>query len=253
MNRLATVRTFLARAKRKLLKKPFLKDPRYPPYWIQRHLGGGAAMLVQIGSNDGKTGDPFYPILQTQPHWRALFVEPIPVFFEKLQANYPDTSRFSFENAAINDGSTAEFFWLDPAMYHEFSDLPYWYEQLGSFDRAHIEAQVEAKVLPYLRSAPVQGMRLAELLDRHGIENIDILHIDAEGYDWTILSQLDLTQYRPAFILYEAHHLSPEDQTTAANFLADHYRLFQVGIDALAVRKDLDRHFLKDMSAKLKK
>lgn len=245
------LRTWLARIKRRILKKPFLKDPRFPPYWIHKVLGGQSAFLLQIGSNDGKTGDPFYPLLQRNLQWRALFVEPIPFFFDKLTTNYPDTSRFSFEKAAINEGEAGTFFWLDPAMYREFADLPYWYEQLGSFSREHIVQQVDAKVLPYLTSAPVRGLRLVDLLERHQLEKIDILHIDAEGYDWKILSQLDLSQYRPLFILYESHHLSPEDQGAATSFLQQYYEHFYVGIDAFAVRKDIEPSLFQSMKRNL--
>jgi FkbM family methyltransferase len=247
------IRTVLARVKRKLLKKPFLKDRRFPPYWINKQLGNKAAYLVQIGSNDGKTGDPFFPLLRMNKHWKALFVEPIPFFFEKLKQNYPDTERFRFENAGVNEGRTMEFYWLKPEIYEQFDDLPYWYEQLGSFDRGHIISQVKKDVLPFITSAPVAGIRLDDLLQRHQVQEIDILHIDAEGYDWKILAQLDLQRYRPDFILFEYHHLSPEEQAGAADFLKEYYELFQVGIDAFAVRRDIGAAFLQAMAKALSK
>lgn len=248
---ISKLRTQLARLKRQLFKKPFLKDERFPPYWIDRVLGDKAAFLVQIGSNDGKTGDPFYPLLKKHPEWKALFVEPIPYFFKKLQENYPDTSRFQFENAAINAGERQPFYWLDPKMNQELSGLPYWYEQLGSFDREHILKQVRPEVVPYLISDSIAGISLPELLDRHEVSHIDILHIDAEGYDWQILAQLDLELFRPTFILYELQHLKEKDQLAAADFLGQHYEQFQVGIDAFAVRREVASPFMRELSAKL--
>lgn len=253
-NRLSgRIRTVLARVKRRLLKKPFLRDDRFPPYWINRVLGDQAAFLVQIGSNDGKTGDPFYPLLKKNRQWRALLVEPIPYFFKKLRENYPDTNRFQFENAAINAGESLPFYWLDPKVNEAIPNLPYWYEQLGSFSRDHIVSQVKPQVKPYIRMEMVEGISLAELLERHQIKQIDMLHIDAEGYDWEILSQLDLERFRPVFILYENHHLSEEVQLKAADFLREHYYHFKVGIDAFAVRKDVEPHLLEGMSIKLLK
>ncbi|PHN08596.1 FkbM family methyltransferase [Flavilitoribacter nigricans] len=242
------LRKLLARAKRKLLKKPFLKDQSLPPYWIDRLLGKQDAWLVQIGSNDGKTGDPFYPLLAKNRQWRALFVEPIPFFFKKLRENYPDTQRFRFENAAVNSGEKLPFYWLSPEVNSEFPDLPYWYEQLGSFDREHIVRQVKPEVIPYIVSETIEGISLPDLLVRHEIKGIDILHIDAEGYDWQILSQLDLQRFQPAFILYEFHHLSPADQAAAAAFLQEKYAHFYVGIDAFAVHRERGRPLLAQLS-----
>lgn len=245
------IHTGLARVKRRLLKKSFLRDERYPPYWINRVLGGRSAFLVQIGSNDGKTGDPFFPLLKNNQQWRALFVEPIPHFFKKLQQNYPDPTRFQFENAAINGGEVMPFYWLDPKVNEAIPDLPYWYEQLGSFSRDHIVNQVKPQVESFIRSETVEGISLPELLERHRVEAMDILHIDAEGHDWKILSQLDLERFHPTFILYENHHLSEKEKSEAADFLSDHYYHFKAGIDAFAVSKHLDEQLVEEMSEKL--
>ena len=135
---MAGLRTLLARAKRKILQKPFVKDKRYPAFWMDQLLGNEAAFLVQIGSNDGKTGDPLFPLLQKNKNWRALFVEPIPETFKKLKSNYPDTKRFRFENVAINEGQKMTFYSVDPAAKKSLPDLPYWFDQLGSFSKEHI-------------------------------------------------------------------------------------------------------------------
>ena len=200
------LRTLLARVKRKVFKKSFLKDPTYPPFWFDRLLGKQAASIVQIGSNDGKTGDPIYPLLQKNKNWKAVFVEPVPYVFEQLKKNYPDNSRFRFENVAINNGERLTFYWVDSAAKKSFPDLPFWFDQLGSFDRQHILKHFDGKLEPFIKSADLEGITLSTLFARNNIQKIDLLHIDTEGYDWNILSQLDQDQYDPQFILYE--HLS---------------------------------------------
>lgn len=245
------IRTLLARAKRKLFRKPFIKDRRYPAFWFDQFLGEREAYLVQIGSNDGKTGDPFYPLLQKNKDWKALFVEPIPHFFNKLLKNYPDRARFRFENVAINEGVPMTFYWVDAKAKQEFLDLPFWYEQLGSFDRKHILNHLDGKLEPYIISQEVEGISLPTLLERNNISKIDFLHIDAEGYDWKILSQLDLHQYTPTFILYEYHHLQQEELKAADNFLREQYAHFYLGIDAVAIHKELAPEIIQKMSANL--
>ncbi|MEM1318952.1 MAG: FkbM family methyltransferase [Bacteroidota bacterium] len=239
------LRTLLARAKRQLFKKPFLQDQRYPPYWFDQLLGGQAAFLVQIGSNDGKTGDPLYPLLQKHPSWKALFVEPVPYVFEQLRKNYPDHQRFRFENVAINKGEQLSFHWVDPKARDTYPDLPYWFDQLGSFDKQHILKHFDGKLAPFIISKELEGIPLPTLFERNQVQQIDILHIDTEGYDWTILSQLDLAQHRPKFILYEHNHLSSADLEASKAFLREDYWLFEIGIDMLAVRRDLEKGYLK--------
>ncbi|MEM1327110.1 MAG: FkbM family methyltransferase [Bacteroidota bacterium] len=233
------IRTQLARWKHKLFQKPFIKDKRFPAYWIQQTFKNEAVFLVQIGSNDGKTGDPFYELMQRNPEWKALLVEPIPYFFKKLQVNYPDRSRFTLENVAINEGERLPFYWVDPKAKAALPDLAYWAEQLGSFDKNHIIRELGIEIEPFIVSQELEGLSLPTLLERNNISQIDILHIDAEGYDWTILSQLDLAIFQPKFILFEYHHLSKNDLQFAAQFLESHYQIFDVGIDLLAVHSEI--------------
>jgi FkbM family methyltransferase len=232
------IRTRLARIKRRLFKKPFLKDPQHPPFWFDMAFGRKEAFLVQIGSNDGKTGDPFHELLHKNQSWSALFVEPVPYLFERLKKNYPGTDRFRFENAAINDGSNLTFYWVDPKVKNEIADLPFWYDQLGSFDKDHIVNELGESIRPFVLSEEKEGLTLKRLLAKQEVNKIDILHIDTEGHDWKILSQLDLDAFTPVFILFESNHLSQTDKKAAREFLKSRYLLFDAGIDTLAVCKD---------------
>jgi FkbM family methyltransferase len=246
------LRTQMARLKRKLFKKPFLKDKRYPPYWFDQVLGRSKVFLVQIGSNDGKTGDPFHQLLQKNSNWKALFVEPVPYLFERLKSNYADQARFSFANVAINEGNRLTFYWLDPAAKDNFDDLPFWYDQLGSFDKQHIINELGDRVESYIFSKELEGIRLPDLLSQNQVDKIDILHIDTEGYDWKILSQLDLKTFQPKFILYECNHLSKKELADSYTFLKDQYELFDVGIDVLAVNKKALADYLPAMVKSMK-
>lgn len=248
-----SLRTTLARVKRKIFSKSFEKNKKYQAYWFDEILKNEAAFIVQIGSNDGKTGDPLYSLLHKNSKWQGLFVEPLPDTFEKLKNNYPDTSRFFFENVAINEGSEMTFYWVDPKAKENLPDLPYWYDQLGSFDKKHILKQLDGVLEPFIRTTQLEGISMATLLDRNAVKDISILHIDAEGYDWKILKQLDLTQYQPTFILYEYNHLSKKDLKASFAFLDDYYQLFDVGIDILAVHKKLGNAQLKEMMRHMKK
>jgi FkbM family methyltransferase len=237
---------------KRLWRPPLYKETsRSPSSWVEHIIRDAEAQVVQIGSNDGNTGDPLFRILQRQQSWRGLFVEPVPYLFERLKKNYADAGRFSFENACINDGEQATFYWVDPRAKQFLPSLPEWYDQLGSFNRAHI-TNLLPEVDPFIMESAVEGLSLRSLLERHGIAKIDVLHIDAEGYDWQILRQLDLKAFRPGIILYEAKHLAPGEGRRAARFLRPRYNLYTTQGDVVAVRKDADRDFKLEKSEKRK-
>ncbi|MBL4708661.1 MAG: FkbM family methyltransferase [Flavobacteriales bacterium] len=247
------LRVLLARLKRQLLKKPFLKDAQYPPYWFQMVLGAKEASIVQIGSNDGKTGDPLHQLLQMNKNWKALFVEPVPYLYQRLQSNYKDSNRFRFENVAINNGDQLTFYWVNPNAKESLKDLPFWYDQLGSFDQDHIVKQLGDRIKPFILSEVLEGIQLDSLFKRNKIEQLDVLHIDTEGYDWKILSQLNLNKFEPSFILYEMNHLSKQEMNASYQFLKDKYDLFHIGIDILAVSTKVEEQQRLKMSLTMKK
>lgn len=152
---------------------------------IRRHLKSKQMFSIQIGSNDGVTGDPIYTLVQEMPNWQGLFVEPVPYLFDKLVKNYSDRQGLIFENVAINDGKTETFYYIDPIAKQENPDLPVWYDQLGSFKEEHVYGApgVADILLRYRRAIEIQGWTFQKLLEKHEITNFDLLHIDTEGYD----------------------------------------------------------------------
>lgn len=247
-----SLRVQLARIKRKLLQKPWLKDKQFPGYWCDTLLGGKSAQVVQIGSNDGKTGDPLFELFQKHRQWNGLFVEPVPYLFQRLKSNYRDAERFRFENAAIGtEEQPLTFYWVDPKARETLPDLPYWYDQLGSFNKNRIAEELDGKLLPFMLSAELESIRLETLLQRHSIQHIDLLHIDTEGYDWNILSQLPIDRIAPTFIMFEYNHLSEADVAAAKAFLAVQYTVFNVGIDLFAVNNSVGSATLTTMKQHL--
>lgn len=210
-----------------------------PSHWIAHLTDPQNAQIVQIGSNDGKTGDPLFQLFQRFPAWRALFVEPVPFLFERLKKNYPDTERFRFENTLINNGEKISFYWLDESAKEAIDDLPDWYDQLGSFNRSHITKHLP-RCETYIKETEIAGLTLSELFNKHQIKKLSVLHIDTEGADFQILSQLDLATIQPNIILFERKHLTSDEQSDAVKFLSSLYFVFNMGDDILAIRKLAD-------------
>lgn len=193
-------------------------------------------VFVKVGANDGITGDPFAGLLDER--WRGLLVEPVPYCFERLQKNFAD-SRFLLERVAIGprDG-TAPFYYVDPAAQEAFPALPAWYDQLGSFDRAHIVRQFEGALEPFIREIETPVVPLSALLAKHGLQRITLLHVDTEGYDLEVLRTVDLGALEPGIVFVEHKHLSPSDKLALGRLLRGAgYVVHDLGSDYFCERR----------------
>lgn len=213
-----------------------------PTRHIRRVMGKKMNLqLIQIGSNDGVTDDPLYPLLLENPSWQILLVEPVPWLFDKLKSNYRQIRGASFVNAAI--GGTYErrpFFYIEPSAKLVFPDLPNWFDQLGSFDSGHITRHFGNRLVDHIRKLQIEVIPIEALLNNHSITHFDVLHIDTEGADWEILKSVNLELYQPKIILFEFKHLSELERQEAAALLEKNYTLKQLIVsgDIFCVRKE---------------
>jgi len=242
--------TTSARIKASLRSLPLVYGPAK---WIYRRFRGSdptvqerilkalgskpKVFFVQVGSNDGVQGDPIHDLIVSRSNWTGIFIEPIGFLFRRLKTNYENGERYIFENVAIDTEKGSKKFYYVSEKASEL-DLPYWHDQLGSFDKAHIIRALGEQMIPYIVEGDVECLPLQDVLDRNHVDAIDLLHIDTEGFDYKVLSQLDLKRYRPSAILFEHHLLTDEEFFKARELLSRAgYRLLQYGQDTLAIRR----------------
>lgn len=85
-----------------------------------RHKNG-VVSFVQIGSNDGLSGDPLHDFIMNN-NWTGILVEPMPLLFEQLKKNYSSCpQKLVFANVAIsNHNGEASFYYVS----NEDASLP---------------------------------------------------------------------------------------------------------------------------------
>lgn len=193
--------------------------------------------FIEIGANDAVVGDPLCPFFKN-PHWRGIMVEPVPYVFERLQQNYGSCDRFILENSAISESNgTRDFFYLDRDQ--KDAQMPEWYDKIGSFYReavvkhSHTIPDIEQRV----RSMQVNCITFADLLKKHGVEKIDLILIDVEGYDYEMLKLIDVGRYTPGMVIYEETLLSRDDRAAGKQLLKDAgYEVIAAGRDIIGVQ-----------------
>lgn len=81
---------------------------------------------------------------------------------------------------------------------------------------------------------------LSEVMARHGLDDVDLLQIDCEGYDVQVI--LSLGGYRPALINFESCSLSETDRKLFLEWSKkNNYGIIQGSKDTLAIRGCADQ------------
>jgi FkbM family methyltransferase len=201
-------------------------------------------VFVKVGANDGITGDPCSDILLANTNWKGLLIEPVPHCFERLRVNFPDARRFRLEQVAIGaSAGEATFYYVDaPKAIQNIPRLPPWFDLLGSFDRNNIVKQLDGVLEPFIVECRVQVCTLPEVLERNGIQDVHLLHVDAEGHDYEVLKSLDFVKHAPLSIFVEHEHLVHEQKTQMLQLLRKHgYSVRDCGVDYFAVNEKLEK------------
>ncbi len=198
-------------------------------------------VFVQVGANDGMRCDPINRLAKRNRSWRGVLVEPVDFVFKRLVSNYRGDARFQYVNKAVGTEMEKKPFYhlAEVPANGSGRPLPFWYDQIGSFDKNHILNLLGPENEPRIRTTMLDVVPLQSILDECGIEHLDVLHTDVEGYDWQVVKQLDLSRYRPAIIQFENKHVSAAELKDAdAALHAAGYELHSDATDTLCVHPE---------------
>jgi FkbM family methyltransferase len=167
--------------------------------------------FVQIGAYDGLKSDPIQAAVR-QCRWRGILVEPQRDAFERLKRNYANIPNLIFENIAVatSEGSLS-LYTLRDEFAHLFQGD---HRTLSSFDPEHVIKHLTKRVDAgqALEKLQVPCLTLSGLFAKYAVKTVDLLQIDAEGYDYEILKTIDFREIKPRIIHFEHAHLGPTEK-----------------------------------------
>jgi len=208
--------------------------------WRFIEINDRELQFIQIGANDGVNYDPLRSVVTNKRvKAQGAVIEPVPRFFELLQQNYAKYPSIEPLNVAIhNVQRTANLYYVDERSVKE---LPKWVLGIASFDRSHLvrNGVPEDKI----RSTEVPCKTVVEIYEEQQLSRLDLLQIDTEGYDATIIRGLDFDRLRPRLIHFE-HGLrdglmSEKDFVSLVGFLnSQGYQVLPEDYDAIAFKPD---------------
>lgn len=216
---------------------------------ITAMAGRGKLSFVQVGANDGKSGDPIYNSVMAHGA-RALLIEPQPWLIEEIRKNYAGfAGELVIENLAIGPDSGR----LDIHILKQ----EYWDDYIARVGRHPSEIfspdreQLLGRIGPRLglgrleaegkvKALEVPMHPLSDVIARHGFGDPDILQVDCEGWDFQVLRSLG--SVRPAVINFESFNLSAGDWNDFRKWSEEHgYGYVRGHQDTLAIRDFVHR------------
>jgi len=148
---------------------------------IVSFFGNKIGNLLDIGANDGITFSNSRKLLELG--WSGELIEPAEKPFNKLKELYKDNKKVKLHNIAISDSrGMLTFYSSGEHVGNGDSDL---LSTLSIVDKQKWENSTV-----YLESK-VQSLKW---LDFYNWQIYDFINIDAEGYDLSILKQMDLKE-----------------------------------------------------------
>jgi FkbM family methyltransferase len=184
-------------------------------------LLGDGGVFVEAGANDGfRQSNTYY--LERFHGWSGVLVEPIPELADVAR-------RRRTKSRVINCALVAEDF-PEETVTIRFRDLmssvdPEVSETSWGWERAYDVA--------------VRARTLTSVLEEAGVEKVDLMSLDVEGHEASVLDGLDLERFGPKWLLIEVRDRNLDRLSSRLPGYAVHEWLTEQ--DALLVRNGSQR------------
>lgn len=189
-----------------------------------RSIGLERGVFVDVGAHDGLSGSN--TVFFERRGWSGVCIEPLPGPFARLE----DARSARCFNCAVGEVEGEQAFFSISGYSEMLSGL------VSQYDPRHL-SRLEEELLEYggeRREVFVPVRRLDGILDECGIDCIDLLSIDVEGGEMSVIRSLDLTRTTIFTLAIENGYGDDE----VARYLAERSglrRVLRVDVDDLYV------------------
>ena len=187
--------------------------------------------IMQVGAHDGKTNDPIYKfIVNNYNHINLLCVEPQPELCVKILNNYDKLKQvLHIFNGCVGDGAKhTSFYRVKPRFWQYYIDCSQW----ASLSREHIVRHI----IGYINPKSIPNFDIDELIENISVpceagsylvnkflnDKLDILQVDAEGYDDEVIYSCNIPNLRPSVINYEYKNLNTVKDLSLEKYLKEY-------------------------------
>lgn len=197
--------------------------------------------FIQVGAFDGLSNDPIADYIKNY-RLRGVLIEPQSEAFAALTKNYRGHNQLELLNTAISSNNGARKLYK---VANGIEGIPLWANQLASFHQENILKHKDGSpshgisAIPsigdHIISEEIECVTFDSILDRVGVQKIDLLLIDAEGYDSELIMLFPFGRMEPKIIQYEHMHLSEKQKNECIHLLGGKgYRFIVESTDTIA-------------------
>ena len=193
--------------------------------------------LIQIGANDGSRFDELNIFIKKYKI-KSVLVEPINEYFEDLKRNYKNFENVYFENSAITVGTKKkEIFVVNNKNINDYDEH---IKGISSFDKNHlIKHGVKSN---HILKKKINCISILNLLKKYNISNLDILFIDAEGYDGDILIDFFNSSTQEPILIFEYIHIKNKIFKDLVSILTNKkYSYFNINENLICLPKKIEK------------
>jgi FkbM family methyltransferase len=188
--------------------------------------------FLQIGAFDGIGEDDLRGLILTH-QLRGVLVEPQPSAFARLQQTYRNQPNVALLQAAIAEQEGQR------ELYCKQGEA----SMAASFDRDHLRRHGIADA--EIDTQQVACHTVESALHAAGLTQVDLIQIDAEGYDGPIIRSIDFDRVRPRILRFEYRNMPARDADECLTLLASH------GFRFIIEARDIIAHQSAELSATL--
>ena len=149
--------------------------------------------FIDIGAHDGISGNNTYYF--EKEGWDGICFEPIPKVFEKLKQN----RKCKLINKALSYNKSIEQFFLIKGHSEQLSGL------VNQYSEDHI-IRINREIEEYNQEFEYIGVECSTFLNEIENTNIDLLSIDTEGSEFSILQTIDFNKYNINIMVIEYNY-----------------------------------------------
>ena len=203
-----------------------LEEDSLVKHYLKRFKAKHQPLMIQIGANEGKheyakkNGKDFvFEFLRKNRHWEAVLVEPLSDIFKQLKFNYRNhRNTLSFLNCAITEQLEERSLFIAGKEGKRSSLKP-----MRAEHQDKVIGEELVQCIPYLF--------MCEIL---GIDSVDFIKIDTEGYDEIIVRSILLSsraELLPKIIFWESTDSDgPEKDAFESYVTSMGYSVFVTGL-----------------------
>ena len=184
-------------------------------------FGGGSSQkafsLVLIGAHSGEKS--FNLVQRAARRGKVCLVEPVPSLMVQLRQRFCDVDNIIFVEGAIlpkkiTDDGLVDFF----SVSEHANSIASWGDQLGSLSSEHAKT-INSEFGHYVENIKVACYTITDLVKILGTVKVDVLIMDTEGYDCSIIESFPFGDISPNTIVFEHKH-ADGTFNLASNFLS---------------------------------